>query len=190
MFTGIVETVGVVSAREPGLLVIQPRRSLQGLAIGESVSVDGVCLTVDRLNGARIIFRLLPETMRLSTLGGVKVSDRVNLERSLRVGDRLGGHLLLGHVDGRGTVSARRKAGKALTLEIEIPKRMAALLVPKGPIAIDGVSLTLDSKIQSDRFKVHLISHTLSVATLGQKPVGATVNLELDLVAKYLRGML
>ena len=190
MFTGIVETVGTVSERRADLLVIDLRRPLGGLKIGESISVDGVCLTLDRVSGGKITFRLLPETMRVSTLGGLRKGSRVNLERALRVGDRLGGHLLLGHVDGQGRISARQRRAQTLSLEIEIPKRMGAFLAPKGPVAVDGVSLTLDSKVAPDRFQVHLIPHTLSATTLGHKPAGVSVNLELDLVAKYLRGML
>ena len=197
MFTGIIETVGTVSERRPGLLTIEPRRPLKGLEIGESISVDGVCLTLDRVKGFKITFRLLPETMRVTTLGGLRVGDGVNLEQSLRLGDRLGGHLLLGHVDGCGRISARHKSAQTFTLEIEIPKQIGAVLVPKGPIAVDGVSLTIGALVPgarkvtgTNKVQVHLIAHTLSATALGQKPIGGLVNLELDLVAKYLRGML
>ncbi len=152
--------------------------------------MDGVCLTVDRLEGKELQFRLLPETLRVTTLGSLKAGGRVNLERSLRVGGRVGGHLLLGHVDGRGRIVSRRRAGDSVTLEISLPVPLAALLVPKGPVAVDGVSLTLDSRIGRGRFSVHLVSHTLSATTLDGKKPGGAVNLELDPVAKYLRGML
>ena len=189
MFTGLIEAIAKVTARERDRLVLEPRRPLKDLEIGESISVDGVCLTLDRVSGFKITFRLLPETLRVSTLGGLRAGDEVNLERSLRLGDRLGGHLLLGHVDGRGTVSARHKRSGTLTLEIEIPRRMGAVLVPKGPIAVNGVSLTIGD-LADFKIMVHLIARTVSATMLGQKPVGALVNLELDLVAKYLRGML
>ncbi len=190
MFTGIVETLGTVVSCGAGKLVVAPGRPFQRIKIGESICVDGVCLTVDRLNGKKITFRLLPETVRVSTLGTLRRGDRVNLERSLKLGDRLGGHLLLGHVDGQGKVVGRSRAGKTLTLEVEIPPSLALGLVPKGPIGVDGVSLTLDPTIKRNRIQVHLIPHTAAVTTLGSKSVGSRVNLEADLILKYLRGML
>ena len=190
MFTGIVETLGKVTAAGSGRLVVRPSRPLKGLSVGESISVDGVCLTVDRLTGSGISFRLLPETVRVSTLGTLRVGDPVNLERAMKLGGRLGGHLMLGHVDGQGTMVAKSKAGNGWTLEVEIPSSLAAGLVPKGPIALDGVSLTLDPKIREKRIRVHLIPHTAKATTLGSKPVGGRLNIELDLVAKYLRAML
>ncbi len=190
MFTGIIETTGKVVACRSGRLSIRPARSLRDLSVGESVSVDGVCLTVDQSAGSELTFRLLPETVRVTTLGRLRPGDRVNLERALRVGDRLGGHLLLGHVDGQGTILHRTKKGGASTLEIQIPPSFIPCLVPKGPIALDGVSLTLDPAVESKRISVHLIPHTARVTALGGKPVGARVNIELDLIAKYLRGVL
>ena len=204
MFTGIVETVGTVISCRPDRLAVAPGRSFGPVALGESICVDGVCLTVERLRleeaapgasahrrrGARLEFRLLPETLRVSTLGKLRKGSRVNLERALRLGGRLGGHLLLGHVDARGTVTGRARAGRSLTLEIRVPEGLASLLVPKGPVAVDGVSLTLDSRVERDRIRVHLVSHTLKATTLGQKAEGSRVNLEADPVAKYLRGML
>ncbi len=192
MFTGIVETQGTVVARGARTLVIAPKKSLTGLAVGESVSVDGVCLTVDRLSGRHITFRLLPETVRVSTLSVLRAGSKVNLERALRVGDRVGGHLLLGHVDAQGTVAARSKAqGKGtVTLAISVPRQIARVLAPKGPIGLDGVSLTLDPVVGQDEVRVHLVSHTMKVTALGAKRVGDRVNLEVDLITKYLLGML
>ena len=158
--------------------------------MGESVAVDGVCLTVDRTAGKELQFRLLAETLRATTLGNIRTGGRVNLERSLRVGGRVGGHLLLGHVDGRGKIISCKRGGASRTLEVSLPVPLAALLVPKGPVAVDGVSLTLDSRIGRNRFSVHLVPHTLSATTLARKKPGDGVNLELDPVAKYLRGML
>lgn len=208
-FTGIIETLGTVTGRGSGALVVRPKRPFKRPSRGESVSVNGCCLTVDRIGDVperdspqrrrvspfrtspwEIAFRLLPETVRVSTLGDLRVGDPVNLERSLRLGDRLGGHLMLGHVDGRGTVVARSKRGRNWTLEIKIPSALTGFLVPKGPIGLDGVSLTLDPIIQKGRIKVHLIPHTARATTLGGKPVGSRVNVEVDLIAKLLRGML
>lgn len=198
MFTGIIETTGTVVARRGPGLAVEPAVRFKGLKRGESVAVDGVCLTVEAEKGGRLSFWLLPETVRASTLGKLRVGDRVNLERALRVGDRLGGHLLLGHVDGRGRVESREPKGRSLTLQIRIPPRLAAFLVPKGPIAVDGVSLTLGASVPGTRripgtdskVEVHLVAHTLQATALGAKRVGQEVNLEADLVAKYLRGML
>ncbi len=190
MFTGIVETTGEVRSRRTDLLSVRPLRVLEKIAVGESIAVDGVCLTVDRVNGEEMVFRLLPETLRTTTLGFLKAGGRVNLERSLEAGRRVGGHLLLGHVDGRGRIVSRQREGDTVTLGISLPAALAALLVPKGPIAVDGVSLTLDSKLERNRFFVHLVSHTLSATALDGKRQGEEVNLEMDLVAKYLRGML
>ena len=190
MFTGIVETLGKVTAAGSGTLVVRPSRPLKGLSVGESISVDGVCLTVDRRMGPGIAFRLLPETLRASTLALLKAGDDLNLERSLRVGDRLGGHLLLGHVDGQGKVTARSQKGSSTTLQIQIPADLRPFLVPKGPIGIDGVSLTVGPAISKNRIQIFLVSHTLKVTTLGQKQVGSAVNLEADLIAKYLHAVL
>ncbi len=190
MFTGIVETTGEIRSRGPALLTVRPRSLLKRIAIGESVAVNGVCLTVDRVEGKDLEFQLLPETLRATTLGILKPGGRVNLERSLRAGSRVGGHLVLGHVDGKGKVAVRRKVKDTVTLEISLPPSLGALLVPKGPITVDGVSLTVDLPGPVTRFSVHLIRHTLSSTTLAGKRPGDEVNLEIDPVAKTLRGML
>ena len=202
MFAGIIETTGTVVARRGSVLAVKPAVRLQTARRGESVAVDGVCLTVEREGDGALSFRLLPETVRTSTLGKLRAGDRVNLERALRVGDRLGGHLLLGHVDGRGRVESCERRRGSLTLRIGVPSRLAPFLVPKGPIAVDGVSLTLDMAVPGTasrhrevpgtnlKIGVHLVAHTLQATTLGDKRAGQEVNLEVDLVAKYLRGML
>lgn len=190
MFTGIIEASGTVRSRSAGLLSLSSQPRLKGVAVGESIAVDGVCLTVDRVNGEEMRFRLLPETLRTTTLGLLKAGGRINLERSLEAGRWVGGHLLLGHVDGRGRIVSRQRARDSVTLGISLPAALASLLVPKGPIAVDGVSLTLDSKLERNRFFVHLVAHTLSATALDGKKQGEEVNLEMDLVAKYLRGML
>ncbi len=190
MFTGIVETIGTVRARRKDEVVIEPENRLSNVRPGESILVDGVCLTVDRARAGALSFRLLPETVRVSTLGLLKPGARVNLERALRTGIRLGGHLLLGHVDGRGRILSRVEKSGSVTLEVQVPPGLVSGLVPKGPIAIDGVSLTLDPRIERNRARVHLVSQTLARTTLGRKKKGDRVNLELDLIVKYLRGML
>jgi len=191
LFTGIIETTGEVLVRRAGLLQVRPARPLKGLAEGESIALNGVCLTLDRSRKGELEFRLLPETLRATTLGILKPGGRVNLERSLRAGSRVGGHLVLGHVDGKGKVAVRRQVKDTVTLEISLLPALGALLVPKGPITVDGVSLTVDKGSGTDvRFSVHLIRHTLSSTTLSGKRPGDEVNLEIDPVAKTLRGML
>ena len=190
MFTGIIEAVAEVRARPSDLLKLRLPLAFKGISIGESVAVDGVCLTADRRAGQELAFRLLPETLRATTLGSLKAGDRVNLERSMRAGSRLGGHLLLGHVDGKGKVVSRNRERDSLTLGVSLPRGLASWLVPKGPIALDGVSLTLGPRLGRHRFTVHLVAHTLAATTLAAKGVGAALNLEIDPVAKYLRGML
>lgn len=197
MFTGIIQTIGTVYRRENGRLVVTPDEPLRRVRIGESIAVDGVCLTLEQVPAGRLQFRLLPETARVSTLGALRTGRRVNLERALRASDRLGGHLLLGHIDGRGRILRRVEKSGAVTLEIQVPPGLAAGLVPKGPIAVDGVSLTVNIPVPGTGmvpgtgcFSVHLVSHTLKRTTLGLKKRGDPVHLELDLVLKYLRGML
>ena len=201
MFSGIVETIGRVASRNRNCLTVEPGKNLKGLAIGESVCVDGVCLTVEEVRTAgvaqRISFQLLPETLRVSTVSQLQSGDQVNLERSLKVGDRLGGHLLLGHVGGQGTIVGRVKRGSSLTLEVRLASAsdMHPFLVPKGPIGMDGVSLTIDPHLPEGpcadfRIRVHLIPYTIHNTALGRKRVGNRVNLELDTIAKYLFRML
>jgi riboflavin synthase len=199
MFTGLVEALGVVErVEEEGagrhLLISEPTVMPQ-LTIGESVAINGACLTVVELGNppqysvlstpywAR--FQAGPETLRRTNLGELTPGDRVNLERSLRLGDRLGGHIVQGHVDGVGRVAERQRQGEWETVWFTCPPDLARQMVPKGSVAVDGVSLTLVD-VGRDRFSVALIPHTLANTTLGFKPVGAAVNLETDLFAKYV----
>ncbi len=190
MFTGIIETTGRIASHRNGRLVLVPKKHFRNLSDGESIAVSGVCLTVEHRKGAELAFQILPETYRVSTLKHLCPGDSVNLERSLRIGDRVGGHLMAGHVDGQGEIIRRLQKGKTLTLELKIPSGMAHYLIPKGSIACDGVSLTLGPDVQKNRITVYLIPHTAAQTTLGTKSVGSLVNIELDLVAKYLERML
>jgi riboflavin synthase len=199
MFTGLVEALGTVErVEEDGAgrhLLIGAPEVVPGLAIGESVAINGACLTVVELAGptqysvlstpysAR--FQAGPETLRRTNLGDLAAGDRVNLERSLRVGDRLGGHIVQGHVDGVGHIAERQRQGEWETVWFTCPPDLARQMVPKGSVAVDGVSLTLVD-VGRDRFSVALIPHTLANTTLGFKAAGATVNLETDLFAKYV----
>jgi riboflavin synthase len=188
MFTGIIEATGTVQrapGAEPGRLTITTELDVGGLPIGASIAVDGVCLTVVEREAGRFEADVGPETLARTTLGQLAAGDRVHLERPLKMGDALGGHLVAGHVDDVGRVGARRPAGSALVLEIVAPPALSRTLVEKGSVAVDGVSLTVNAVFE-DRFSVTLIPHTLAVTHLGAKPVGARVNLEGDLLAKHV----
>jgi riboflavin synthase len=189
MFTGIIEGTGTVDALEArpagAHLSIATALDVGSLPLGASIAVDGVCLTVVDRAAGRFAADLGPETLAKTTLGGLRVGARVHLERPLRVGDPLGGHLVSGHVDGVGQVVARREVGESLELEISAPEAVAGTLVPKGSVTVAGASLTVNT-VSGDRFSVTLIPHTLAVTTLGQLAAGAPVNLEGDLIAKHV----
>ena len=184
MFTGIVEDTGRVvvgGAR----LVVQTALDLADTKLGDSIAVDGCCLTVVALEGANVSFDLGPETLAVTTLGALAAGSRVHLERAVRLQDRLGGHLVQGHVDAVGTVESAVKSGDALLVRVKAPREITRLTIHKGSIAVDGVSLTVNV-VDDDGFEVGLIPHTLEVTKLGALVAGARVNLEADLVGKYI----
>lgn len=189
MFTGLVQSMGVVrwqvDDRHGRRMLIGGTPLVERLAGGESVAVDGVCLTVTAKEGDSFAVQVGPETLTRTTLGRLQKGDVVNLEPALRAGDPLGGHLVTGHVDTVGTIVAETQEGEWRYVEICFHSSFADYLAPQGSIAVDGVSLTIVSCTE-DRFRVMLIPHTLAVTTLGRKTVGAAVNLEFDLVAKYI----
>jgi riboflavin synthase len=192
MFTGLVESLGTVTRAEDVAagrrLVVRDPMGPQ-LAIGESVAVNGACLTVVELRGDGFAFEVGPETLLKTNLGRLKTGDRVNLERSLKVGDRLGGHFVQGHVDAVGTVDARVRNGDWEDVWFRCPAELTRLMVPKGSIAVDGISLTLVN-VEADRLSVMLIPHTQAVTTLGFKRPGDLVNLEADMLAKHVAKLL
>lgn len=190
MFTGIVEAIGRVEALRPGRggtrrVAIASPLDLAPVPQGGSIAVDGVCLTVVARRGRRFEADLGLETLARTTLGRLRVGSRVHLERPLRLGDPLGGHLVTGHVDGIGRVEARQGHGEALGLRIAAPAALAPLLAPKGSVAVDGVSLTVNT-VAGRVFSVMLIPHTLAVTRLGERRAGDRVNIEADLIAKHL----
>jgi riboflavin synthase len=189
MFTGIVEEVGALRRVTPGaasfVLDLDASLVTDGSAVGDSILTDGVCLTVTSLRPGGFTADAMPETVRRTTLSERRPGDRLNLERALTLDSRLGGHLVAGHVDGVGTVTAVVPEDNALVVEIEVPEAVSRVTVDQGSIAVDGVSLTVVG-VAGDRVRVSLIPHTAEVTTLGRLDAGARVNLEADLIAKYV----
>lgn len=193
MFTGLVAELGIVEklARqgESYHLTVAARRVLQNLKLGDSVAVNGVCLTVVRLDDAAFTADVMPETVRLTNIGGLHAGDRVNLERTLRLCDGLDGHIVSGHVEGLGVIAGRRPDGIAQVVTITTPPELLRYIIKKGSIAIDGISLTV-TQVMETSFSVSLIPHTAKETTLGFKDVGDSVNLETDIIGKYVERML
>ena len=183
MFTGIVAGTGEISSiagEDVIRFVIDfSAVSTDDLVTGASVSVDGVCLTVVEIDSPRISFDAIPETLEKTTLGSKKVGDIVNLERALKMGDELGGHLLSGHIIGMGKISSRVEGDDNLDLMIEYPQKIMKYVQEKGYIAIDGISLTI-GKVTNESFALHLIPETISLTTIGTKNIGESVNIEVD----------
>ncbi len=191
MFTGIVEELGAVRAfsrrGDVARLVVDAVTTREGSEIGASVAVNGVCLTVVERVADGLAFEVGPETLQRSALGGLAAGRRVNLERPLRFGGALGGHLVLGHIDGVGTVEHVERVESTARVRIALPNRdLAPLLIPQGSVAVDGVSLTV-AALAVTTFEVMVIPHTLAVTTFGALRGGETVNLEMDVIGKYLQ---
>jgi riboflavin synthase len=196
MFTGLVEGLGEVRSSEvagPGrrLVVAPPGELLAAPAsrLGDSIAINGCCLTIVDIHEGDWSFDVGDETLRRTNLGRLAAGDVVNMERALAVGARLGGHFVQGHIDGRGQVREIRPNGEWITMRFGLPPGMSRYLVEKGSIAIDGVSLTVVEAL-ADEFSVMLIPHTLAATTLGRRHVGDEVNLEVDLLAKYVERLL
>lgn len=188
MFTGLVQDVGTVVRIVPGAttdLVIRTALGAADFALGESIAVDGACLTVVERTADAFRVQAGPETLRRTTLGALLPGSRVHLERALRLADRLGGHLVLGHVDAVAPVLAVAREGGAVVLGIGLSPELAPLFIEKGSVAVDGVSLTVNS-VGEDRFGVALIPETQARTTLAQKSPGTQVNVEADVIGKYV----
>lgn len=193
MFTGIIEEIGtikqVLRGKSSIQLSVHCRKILQDAKTGDSIAVNGICLTVTKLGGDWFSADVMPETMRKTGLDKLNISDRVNLERALRLSDRLGGHIVTGHIDGIGILSSRVEEDNALWLTIEAPESILKYVVMKGSVALDGTSLTVAS-VNERHFSVSLIPTTADVTTLGVRKVGSSINIECDVVGKYLEKLL
>ncbi|AND17249.1 riboflavin synthase [Rathayibacter tritici] len=198
MFTGIIEERGVVTAVEPGTdavrLSIRGPLAVEGVRHGDSIAVSGVCLTVVEHTDEGFTADVMAQTLRMSTLDGVSVGDPVNLERAALVGDRLGGHIVQGHIDGTATLLTITPGEAWRVLRFSLPAGLAALVVDKGSIAVDGVSLTVSAISPAAEpeqwFEVSLIPETLAVTTLGARAIGEQVNIETDVLARHVERML
>lgn len=192
MFTGLIQDVGSVVALLPeagGCALTIGTRLASGLRRGDSLAVNGVCLTVGAPQDGRVTATVVAETLRRSTLGELRVGARVNLEPALRVGDVLGGHLVQGHVDDRGTVLAQGPRDQGWELRVGAAPELLRYVAAKGSITVDGVSLTV-ARLEASDFSVALVPHTLAATVLGERRVGAAVNLEVDILAKYVERLL
>ncbi len=194
MFTGIIEAVGEIAAMEPRggdvrLRVRSGKLSLEEVKLGDSIATSGVCLTVIELPGDGYWADVSGETLSCTSLGQWKVGTKVNLERALTPSTRLGGHLVSGHVDGVGEVQSRRDDARSVRFTIVAPDELAKYIAAKGSICVDGVSLTVNA-VQGNRFELNIVPHTLTETTLAGFQVGRRVNLEVDLIARYLERLL
>lgn len=185
MFTGIVEEIGRVQSMAPNRLVLTARRVLEGTRSGDSIAVNGACLTVTRMDAGSFTVEIMPETLRRTSMGNLRPGDPVNLERALRVGDRLGGHFVQGHVDDIGRILALTPEQEALLMRVSAPAGIMRYVVEKGFIAVDGVSLTVIAR-DAGSFAVSLVGYTREHTNLGMKRTGDPVNLEADIIAKYV----
>lgn len=189
MFTGIIEEVGTIVQISGGVVTIQAQTVLEGTKIGDSIAVNGICLTVTSMQHGKFTADVMAETLRRSSLGKLKKGSQVNLERAMAADGRFGGHIVSGHIDGTGTVVSMTPEDNAVWVEIETPEKLLRYIVEKGSIAIDGISLTV-AKRTGHSFSVSLIPHTGAETTLLRKKAGDIVNLENDIVGKYVEQFL
>ena len=195
MFTGLIEEVGRIVATAPLAKGAGRRLTVEALllepspALGDSIAIDGVCLTVVSVGKGRCDLEVGPETMERTTLGDLTVGKPVNLERAMKLGDRMGGHLVQGHVDGIGKIVTSASRGDAWDVRVSMPQPLLRYVIEKGSICVDGISLTVN-RLEHDGFWVSLIPHSQDMTTLRSRPVGAHVNLEVDVIGKYVERLL
>jgi riboflavin synthase len=193
VFTGLVEEIGkiesVVKSAKSARITVKAKKILEGVKLGDSICTNGVCLTVTSFDSSRFIIDVMAETMRRSNLRNLSPGDEVNLERALSVGDRLGGHIVSGHIDGMGTIESYEQEDNAVWITVAAPPEILKYIVQKGSITIDGVSLTV-AYVDEAVFKVSIIPHTKDMTTLLRKRAGDEVNLECDMIGKYIEKFL
>lgn len=189
MFTGIIEEVGKLSSKEAGRIKISCEKVLEGVEIGDSINTNGICLTVVEKGADYFKADVMPETIRKTSLSELKKGAKINLERALKVGDRLNGHIVSGHIDGCGKILSIKTEGNAIMLEITAESRIMRQIAEKGSVAIDGISLTV-VKTNSESFYVSLIPHTMAETNLEDKQIGSIVNIETDILAKYVERLI
>jgi len=189
MFTGIIEGLGTIREIRPQgqgrNMTLDADFALEGTRIGDSISVSGACLTVVMIEDRRVRVDVSPETLSKTTFGKARIGDRVNLERALRLSDRIDGHLVSGHIDGTGTVALKQRKGNATVIAFNVPKAISYYIIKKGSVAVDGISLTVNN-CGIDRFEVGIIPHTAKLTTISFKKVGDLVNIETDMIGKYV----
>jgi riboflavin synthase len=190
MFTGLIETQGVVThvqkASGGAQIQIYAPEFGRDMALGDSIAVDGACLTVSQFQRGAFVADVSDETLSKTTLGSLHQSSKVNLERAMRLSDRMGGHMVTGHIEGVGRLLLRHPAGNSTIYQFQVPPSLMDYVVPKGSIAVDGISLTV-AQIRGESFAASVVPHTESITTLKDKPVGAPVNIEVDVMAKYVK---
>lgn len=193
MFTGIIEGLGAITFVRPAgqgkRLAIAAAFDLTGTKVGDSISVSGACLTAVSISGRQFEVDVSPETLAKTTLGAVRVGERVNLERALRLSDRIDGHLVSGHTDGTGVIDSKEMLGNALIVTVAVAEELTHYMIAKGSVAVDGVSLTINH-LDPGRFTVSIIPHTAGLTTIGFKQRGERVNIEVDLIGKYVEKFL
>ncbi|MGD2038190.1 MAG: riboflavin synthase [Desulfobacterales bacterium] len=189
MFTGIIEGLGTIGTIRPSgqgkRLTIEADYALDGTKIGDSIAVNGACLTVVKISGSKFEVDLSPETLATSTFAKARQGDRLNLERAMRLSDRIDGHLVLGHVDGIGIIEQQEKMGNAIGLTIAVPEAHSRYMIHKGSVAVDGISLTINS-CEPGSFTVSIIPYTGRLTTINMKKTGDPVNIETDMIGKYV----
>ena len=190
MFSGIIEdlreVVKIDSKKDFSTISIDLENFSEGVKIGDSISVNGVCLTITNLSGTATSFDIMKETLDKTDLGDLKVNDKVNIERALKIGERLDGHFVLGHIDGTGIIEKKIQDEDNCVIWISLPEELKYGLIPKGSIGVDGISLTI-ADIKENKFAIALIPHTLKITTLGLKNIGDKVNIEVDYLGKWIK---
>ena len=193
MFTGIIEGLGAITAIRPSnqgkRVLIDADFPLDQTKIGDSIAVSGACLTAVMVGGKRFEVDVSPETLAKTTFGTAKIGDRVNLERALRLSDRIDGHLVSGHIDGIGSVQQRKTIGNAIIVVIGVPEFLSRYMITKGSVAVDGISLTINNCAR-DCFDASIIPHTAKLTTIGFKKAGDYVNIETDMIGKYIENFI